>query len=513
MSIKFDAWADPWIPIEKNDGTHALVSMFEALRDAPVIKAVRAATPTESFGIQRLLITVITDIYRPDKMDDIDQLFLSGSLDGKKLEEYRQLCMQEGCSFNLFDKERPFLQYAFKEGEKSDKRPIANLFDHIPTGNNVPHFNHSREDLHAITPARCLQALAAIPFFEKHKRGKTVTSGINGAPPIYFLYNGRSLFETLVLSMVWKKQYDDNDYGITVWRDRGCFEKGQIITPGFLHGLFSAPLKTLLIPSEDGLVREIILEGGLNYKDAIWKDPHVAYMKNKKQEISSLKAKNSRAVWRDLPIFSASGALGILLNWAIRDLDNLVYSGLTAYVKYCELKGTVFMAVSQFVEDVFLPDILLRNEHKRACFSKAVETSDSLAKECGNALKRTLRQLKGNGNANEVNPFAEVLPGLFEEAFLSETKPVFDQELVALLEVSDTDSPDWEIRINEVLVNRFRAAVYAALDAALGTVSDENVDVMILKHKLHGNSLKKMNYLLKKGGYSVDDGNNGKKRK
>lgn len=512
MTIKFDAWVDPWIPVEKIDGKSALLGIYEALREAPDIRALHAATPTESFGIQRLLITVITDIYRPQRISDLDNLYLEGSLDEEKLKDYRKICLEEGCSFDLFDRERPFLQYVFGKSEKAEKKPAANLFDQIPTGNNVPHFNHSPEDAHAISPARCLQALAAIPFFEKHKRGKKVTTGINGTPPIYFLYNGETLFQTLILSMVARSQYTENNYGTTVWREKNCFSNGSVVTPDFLHGLFSMPLKTLLIPSEDGLIREIIMEEGIVYKDAKWKDPHVAYSQNKNQEVISLKARNNRKVWRDLPVYTEPGALGILHNRQDRDLDGLTFSGLTAYVKLCELKGTVFMAVSQFVEDIRLSDMLLRNERKRACFVKAVSTSDSLAKECGDALKRTMRQLSGNGSADEVNPYADVLPYTFSEMFLSEIKPAFDEDFVQILEPADTDSPDWESKINKLAYDRFRLAVYSSLDAALAMVSDENVSVMILKHKLRGNSIKKMYYILKKGGYIDNDGGKSSKQ-
>jgi hypothetical protein len=514
MTIKFDAWVDPWIPVEKIDGTYTQIGICEALRDAAQIRAVRAPTPTESFGIQRLLITVLTDIYRPDHLSDLDNLYLSGCLDGEKLETYHQTCLEEGCSFDLFDPERPFLQYVFGEKEKADKKPIANLFDQIPTGNNVPHFNHSAEDMHAITPARCLQGLAAIPFFEKHKRGKKVTSGINGAPPVYFLYHGNTLFETLILSMVSKGQYHENDYGTVIWRDKNCFGHDGMVTPGFLHGLYSAPLKILLVPSEDGFVREIIMEEGISYKEARWTDPHVAYASGKKQELVSLKAKNGRMVWRDLPVFTKPDALKILFGWSTRDLDNLAFSGLVAYVKYCELKGTLFMAVSQFTEDIKLSNILLANEHKMRCYANAVSVSDNLAKECGDALKRSLRQLRGNGSSSEANPFANVLPNAFSEMFLSEIKTVFDKELVDLLVGSDTDTPDWEDRINRFLAEKFRSTVFLSLNAALDTIGDENADMMILKHKLHENSLKKMYILLKKGGYINNDGrNSGKQNK
>lgn len=510
MTRSFDAWVEPWIPIEKNDGARCLAGIGETLERAHEIRAVRAATPTESFGIQRLLITVLTDIFRSQRWDDLDAIYEAGRFDANKISDYYNLCKSEGASFDLFDDKRPFMQYAFSEESKPETKLVANLFDHLPSGNNVPHFVHSAENSFAITPARCLQTLCSIPFYEKHKRGKTVTTGINGTPPIYFLFNGNTLFETLVLSMVPPAQISDMPYGLPIWRETQIFERKTIIMPSFLHGLFSAPLKIQLLIGEDGFIREIIMEQGLEYKDTIWKDPHIAYLKGKKNEVITLKARENRAVWRDLPVIINPEALGILFDFKNRYLDK-PYSDLIAYAKFLELKGTVFMAVSQYTEELRFPAILLSDELKRSAYSNAINMSDDISRECGNALKRTLRQMEGNGSKEEVNPFADVLPPIFIEVFLSEMKETYDNELIIRLTDADINSPSWEKEINAFLSERFRLAVLAALNEALNSVSDENVDILILKNKLRNNATKKMNYLLKKGGY-IDDDRSAKKQ-
>ena len=510
MINKFDAWEEPWIPIETMDGKKQMAGIFETLRDAHRIRAVRAATPTETFGIQRLLITFLTDIYRPEWPDDLDALYHSGQIEAIKLAEYHKMCMEEGCSFDLFDTKKPFLQYAFPNQDKLEKKPVANLFDHLPTGNNVPHFLHNAEDYYLFSPARCLQALCAIPLYEKHKRGKKVTTGINGAPPIYFLYNGDSLFETLVLSMTAKSQYRENDYGLPIWRDKNLFSEQSIVTPSYLHALFSAPLKLQLISSEKEPIGFVVMEEGVNYKEAIWKDPNVAYTM-KQQERIALKAKNGRAIWRDMPLIIEPNALNILYEWDYRDLDKK-YTDLIAYVKYCELKGTVFMAVTQFTEELKIPVILLSDNLKRACYAKAVEVSDNISKECGNALKRTQRQLSGNGSKDEVNPFGKVLPQAFSELFLSEVRQIIEDELVTMLANADTDKAEWEKDINDFLYDKFQSAVYRSLKTVLDTVSDENVETLILKNKLRNNAIKKMHYILKRGGYADDSNRDVKKR-
>lgn len=510
MKKSFDAWVEPWIPIEKNDGTRCLAGIGETLERAHEIRAVRAATPTESFGIQRLLITILTDIYRSERWEDLNVVYETGRFDANKISDYYSLCQTEGASFDLFDAQRPFLQYAFSEENKPETKFATNLFDHLPSGNNVPHFMHNAEDSFAMTAERCLQTLCSIPFYEKHKRGKTVTTGINGTPPIYFLFNGNTLFETLSLSMVPHSQTSDAPYGLPIWRESEIFERKAIITPSFLHGLFSAPLKIQLLLAEDGFIKEIIMEQGLEYKDTIWQDPHIAYIQGKKNEIITLKAKANRAVWRDLPVVINPGSLEILFDFKNRGLDK-PYSELVAYVKFLELKGTVFMAVSQHFEELRVPAILLSDELKRSAYSNAILTSDNISRECGNALKRTLRQMEGNGSRDEVNPFAEVLPPIFIEVFLTEMKETYDNELINRLIAADTDSPSWEKEINTFLAERFRSSVFAALNEALNAVSDENVDILVLKNKLRNNATKKMNFILKKGGY-IDDNRSVKKQ-
>ena len=173
MINSFDAWTEPWITIEKTDGKALQAGIFDTLKDSHNIRAIRAATPTETFGILRLLITVIIDIYRPEIWKDIEKIRSGGKFNHLELEDYYNNCLKEGASFDLFDQKRPFLQYAFKDIKKEDIKPSANLFDQLPTGNNVPHFVHNPIQLR-FYPQRCLASIMRYSFYEKHKRGKKV---------------------------------------------------------------------------------------------------------------------------------------------------------------------------------------------------------------------------------------------------------------------------------------------------------------------------------------------------
>lgn len=496
----FNAWFEPWIPVEKTEGLMTQIGIFEALKDSHNIKAVRGAMPTDTFGIIRLLITILMDIYKPERWKDIENIQNNGKFDVEKLEKYYDLCISEGASFDLFDAGRPFLQYPFKDTDMETKF-AANIFDHVPTGNNAPHFVHNSEDSYAFTPQRCLQALCSIPFYEKHKRGKKVITGINGTPPIYFLFNGNTLFETLVSSLFPKSQYSENDYGKPIWRDFDCYDRYRqsFVTPDLLHAMFSAPLKIKLIPSDDGLIREVFFDEGIDYKDIIWTDPHVAYINDRNNEKKALMPKNGRAVWRDLPVIISPNAIKILYNVENRLMDKSY--ALLAFVRFCEFKGMLFMPRIQYTEELNIPVELLENKIKRDCYAKAVSVSDSIANECGYSLKTKL-------NGEGLNSYAEVLQDVFTQVFLSEIKETFDKTLISLLDKADTDTSDWEERISGFLAKEFRSAATNALNAALNTISDENVDTLILKTKLRNKVYKNLNYILKKGGYSYDNAGN-----
>lgn len=488
MKKNFNVWFEPWIPVEKTDGSVTHAGIYEALKDSTNIRAIRGTMPPETFGIIRLLITILIDIYRPGRWIDIGIMWNNGKFESKKLDDYYNLCLSEGISFDLFDTDRPFLQYPLKE-EKL--KSAANLFDHLPTGNNVPHFMHNEEDSYAFTPQRCLQALCSIPFYEKHKRGEKVTAGINGTPPIYFLYNGDTLFETLIFSLFPKSQYPENDYGKPVWRDCDCF-KGQINgTPDLLHALFCAPLNIKLLPSDDGLIRQVCFDEGINYKDVIWTDPHVAYI-TEKDKRRALLPKNGRAVWRDLPVIIDSNAIKILYDVENR-LKDKSYS-LTAFVRFCLSKSVLTMPLTQFTEELNIPIGLLENKMKRKCYSDAISLSDNIASECGRTLRTAV---KINDGGRTINPYAEALQSIFTRAFLTEIKETFDNTLVSLLNDADTDTPDWETKINEYLTEKIKESVFKALNAVFDKISDENVDTLILKTILRNRVNKKLNYILK----------------
>lgn len=81
-----------------------------------------------------------------------------------------------------------------------------------------------------------------------------------------------------------------------------------------------------------------------------------------------------------------------------------------------------------------------------------------------------------------------------------------------MLSCADTDSTDWELNVNSFLRQKLSDAVFMALNFALNTISDENIDTIKLKNKMRNSVITKSNYLLKKGGYINDIDRKNQKR-
>jgi|GEM_PF-3550843 len=500
--IKFDAWIQPWIPVELEDGSFQQVSIFQALKDAHKIIAIRAATPTETFGISRLLITILTDIYRPKIWDDIDEVRAQGYIPSSKLKEYYNTCLAEGSSFDLFDTKRPFMQYAFFDNEKQSRKPAAILFDALPAGNNVPHFVHNEQSAYAFSPVRFLHTLCSIPFFERHKRGVGTTTGINGQPPIYFLYNGFTLFETLAISMIPLVKAFYKELGLPIWRETDCFGKKRIGSVELLHGLFAFPLKLQLKLSSDNLIREVLLGGqNIDYSKSQWQDPHIAYKDGEKNNKTvALQAKQLREVWRDMPIVIKDKALIFLWNWGDREING----NLTAFVRVSKHERTQSRPISQFVEELKINTEVLKDSLKKTCFSNAILLTDNIAIQCGDALKKALIKSDKEKKKPKEKTIRKFLPDIFRNHFLQDIKDIIYNDLVRLVIDANVDSHDWEANINVFLVKSFRSIVFNALTKSFECISNENTDILILKQQLKENAIKELNILLKEGGYSSD---------
>jgi len=318
--FSFNVLDEPWIPVETSDGEFKPLGLRDVIYDAHKLRGILGYSPLLSYGMHRILIAFLIDAFLPSEEKDIRNLVKKGSFDKNTVEDYIKKCNSNGERFDLFNVNKPFLQTAFKDEEKIKPDYITKLFEDIPSGNSHIHFNHTLEDTHFFSPAECIQALCSQGAYAINF-GRSAHFGINKHPPIYFLYSGENLFQTLTLSMVNVSDYSDfPDTPLVAWREEtDVKEDVEMRTISLLHGLVSMPRRIQFIPenlNDKVIIKRMWYSKGYNYKNlANWKDPHVVYFYDSKKELKILRARESRAVWRDLgTILSENAQLNPLKN-------------------------------------------------------------------------------------------------------------------------------------------------------------------------------------------------------
>jgi CRISPR system Cascade subunit CasA len=319
----YDLLSEPWIPVETLDGTRQSLGIREVLLFAHKLRKVNAPSPLITYGIQRMLVALLMDAYRPRLIEDLADLMDAGCYSEHTVEQYFSLCQNEANCFDLFDPEKPFYQSAFDTRWDNDKkiRPVALLIHEVPGGNNHIHFDHRLEAEIALSPAACARALCAVNVF--CTAGLQGPSSINGAPPLYVLHKGKTLFETLTGSMMAVREYEGIPFDDPpiAWCDHHEVEPGrEVPTTSVLYGLTWQARRVLLIPDEAGgtcsqtgeecpvVVRRMYFQKGLKFTGhGIWQDPHVAYLRRKDGSLSSLKPQEGRAPWRDIASLMLKG--------------------------------------------------------------------------------------------------------------------------------------------------------------------------------------------------------------
>ena len=414
MTVSFDVWKEPWIPVLNTKGTIEEKGIRDCLCSSHELEAIVDPSPLIQFGLYRLLIVMLMDIYdsltanRP--YDFILDLLEEGRFCPDKIDDYYN--NRVGPSrFDLFDETYPFLQSAFNEEYDAEDKPVSYLLHHQPSGTNVIHFHHVFEGDLALSPVVCARALCTFqPFITTGGRGNAPS--INGVPPLYVLVKGRSLFETLCLNTVWG-QPDERFSGAepVSWRSLKEVVPGQERdTATYLEGLTWRPRRVRLIPSDGGvctysnqhsstLVRRMNFSAGFTARlKGAWVDPNAASIITNK-DLRMMTPKEDREIWRDV---------GPLL--LLHEND---YSGKREKIRYekplvlrqyeqlkrelpdmlkTEVYGLRTDSKNKYFEWVYeplhIPMAYDADGSKRGLVQKVMETTDQVCNWLGIALKK-----------------------------------------------------------------------------------------------------------------------------
>ncbi len=326
----FNVLHNPWIPVLTRDGEKEL-GILETIRQAHELKGVQAQNPLETVAVLRLLTAFLMDAYQScgklPHQRARRALYRAGQFDMEVVEDYVKTCAQEGASFNLFDKARPFMQAAYDEKLDAGKdKPIATLVHALPSGNNHVFFDHRFEDEHALTAPQAIRTLLATYLFCT-AAAQGYPSSVNNTPCVYAFCLGNTFFETLVFNMVSKAECGTLEYGIPAWRSTiPVIPKEQRARVDLLEGLTFQPRRATLIPGKgEGLITKAYFQQGLDFKgNSNWHDPNVAYVRNAKGIETTVKPRIERALWRDIGALTLSqaGKPPLVIETANEILDN-----------------------------------------------------------------------------------------------------------------------------------------------------------------------------------------------
>lgn len=466
--MKFDVSTQPWISVMLSDGTSDELSLRDALARAHLIRAVVDPMPTVEFGLNRLLVALVLDIFGPRDLEDWADLWDGQTFDPGALDSY--FAKNSDC-FDLFDESKPFLQSAGMEGEKS--KPLAGLLPPMPSGTATNHFHHGDEEHFGVAPAVAARLLTTIaPWMTAGGAG--LSPSINGAPPFYALPLGENLFQTLLLNTpVLKDLSRAQGEEIPAWRDPQPVTSTRAVGASLLGSFSWRPRRIQLVAGAGGvcslsgepalvLVREMKFAPGSG-AGFEWIDPNCAFRIGDERLI--LRPRENREVWRDTgPLAllrekswqSKNGKIAFERPAILSQIGALIRANklppdhrlaLAIYAVRTDLKMKTFEWVR---ETLPLPFALLQGERAAIEAQNALENAEMVAFVLRRAIKVAYpREGKGNDAA-----FAALVVTT-EKGFWRELKPHFDDFVEFLAhphedEARDSTRQNWRDRLGKV---------------------------------------------------------------
>ncbi len=268
----FSLVTEPWIPVMWRDGATERLGLAETMRRAHEVRGIVAPNPMDRVAILRFLLAVL--YWCRGNPDDgatwePDAPLPSGWF--TKIEEER-------ARLNLLGDGPRFMQ---TQGI-TRQRPVTDLMLEIPSGNNFRHFRHVTDYDAAFCPACCAVGLLRLPLFATSGL-PDLKAGINGTPPIYALWLGETLADTLQVN--WRPA---TDVGRPIWEQPRLAETTGPVP--LLHGM-TVPARRAWLKeavaeptacthcgaTSRRTVRECLSESAGELKSSGWTDPHVVY--------------------------------------------------------------------------------------------------------------------------------------------------------------------------------------------------------------------------------------------
>jgi len=499
----FNLWHEAWIGLEGADGGVTRQGIGSALLHAHEYRGLYDASPLVVAGVHRLLTAILQAIFQPQRTADLEGLWRRGHFPAEALEHF---AAQYAHRFDLFSETQPFLQTAdapLQPAKGDDAKTIAYLMFDLPSGTAATHYRHGSEDSHYFCPACAASGLVTLPAFAT-SGGAGIKPSINGVPPIYILPGGKTLFESLVASLL-TPGFQPKGRSLTEdrawWTRQALVKRSQeALEVGYLHSLTFPARRVRLYPNPAAGVctrcgaamhwgvGTMLYEMGecRSDKAAFWMDPFAAYREPQKDGDSPtpIRPTEGKATWREfgslflnVPAQEGEGkgknkSRTTLRPAALNQIaalfsDEVEESGRSEWNFRCigirtDMKAKFFEWIDVGFE---VPTKLLRDQ---AAAGERVQRALDFAGACAGAISGVFRQcFGGNSKKSEQNKRLRVMLGDRYWSMLAED---FRQFILAL----DPKQPEVAY---ERWVGRCLFAGRAALHEVLDLLPDDAADL------------------------------------
>ena len=259
----FNIINDPWIPVIMENGERKLYSVRDTLKNAKNIKRISSpgSLPSEEYAIYRFLFALLTDAFQLQSDLDIEEIYQNGIFDLETFDQYITAC---GNVFNVFDEERPFMQCGVKQAREYGAKPenVAVLNWASLSGNTETFFGlrlfptrKTYEESQYVSIPEYISLIINIAFMQSAITSGFPTAVCDNQPPLWFMFDGENLFDTLCLNMYPTDEEDDqepeDDHNKPMWRRKNYLWYPKEEPDGWLALAFLP--SRVVAPSVDGV--------------------------------------------------------------------------------------------------------------------------------------------------------------------------------------------------------------------------------------------------------------------
>lgn len=351
---------EAWIPVKKKDGTQTKISLKEAILNGHEYLEVMG-TPFVQFGIYKFLATFASDMIDICKeTDDFQEacgdICECGYFPEDKFDTYIEKCKEDGCTFDLFDENRPFLQSKNMDYTDKDYVRSACYMEILASqGTNTIYFTHKKESDYEYEPDEILREMIAFYCFPFSRGRGNYASDYGEALPVFCLVKGEDLFEMITFNLFANEDVSDKKINAPLWRQEVPFlgkfgdtlSEAGISLSTFGNAFF--PWRAiLLMQDDDGKIRKLKMKS--HYKGdpkscGIIRDPFIPYIKNPgyakdntKREMIPLVIKEYENVWKNITGI-VGGYSNVMVKGNYNSLDQLTENPMVDMLAYIITQG------------------------------------------------------------------------------------------------------------------------------------------------------------------------------